>query len=83
MRESTHLDRTLLAASGWDLVDRSFFSFFTVWEHWAQRLAPALGHRGPSMMVSSFSLFERNKTPASFMHQYLIIKYIKLSSALL
>lgn len=41
-------------------------------------LAPALGHREASRMVSSFSLFKRNKTPSSFVHHYLYIKYIKI-----
>lgn len=42
--------------------------------------APALGHEA-SRMVSSFSLFGRNKTPASFVHHYLFMTNIKLSSA--
>lgn len=79
MRGSTHLDRTLLVASGWDLVDMScpFYFLHGLGALGSESLAPALGHREESRMVSSFSLSERNKTPVSFVHHYLFIKYIK------
>ena len=71
MKESTHLDRTLLGASGWDLVGTSFFFFLHGFGALgSESLAPALGQRGASRMVSGFSLFERNETPASYVHTY-------------